>query len=140
VLEVGGEDFHGLGGGEFGELARRMSSMCSRQLSGEWARAISLGQREDVRGVSARRASMADSNASAVESVFRRRQASEQQRISFQQDSHFFRQVMLRPQEAQVFSGFVERDTERGMRESVGNAQKKYPTPGGCLIVRVLAA
>jgi hypothetical protein len=49
---------------------------------------------------------------------------------------------MLRPQEAQVFSGFVERDTKRGMKEAVGNAQKKYPSPNGCLIVliKVLAA
>ena len=39
----------------------------------------------------------------------------------------FFHQVMLRPQEAQVFSGFVERDTERGMKEAVRNARKKIP-------------
>jgi hypothetical protein len=37
--------------------------------------------------------------------------------------------MMLRPQEAQVFSRFIERDTERGMGEAVGNAQKKTRLP-----------
>ncbi len=96
--------------------ARRVSSMRSRQSSGNCCRAASLGQivASDARWASRER--MVSSSARSIEVGFRSRQASEQYFTSSQQRSHFFRHSMRRPQVAQFFSSGMPTDFRRGDR------------------------